>query len=74
MNELKECPFCGGKAWINSSWANKKKYYMVYAKCNICGSQGKIFVSKENPEETNWENEACCSAVEAWNMRTEKEQ
>lgn len=41
----------------------------MFVKCEICGSQGKITKSKEDPEEIGWKNAACDGAVKAWNMR-----
>jgi hypothetical protein len=50
MDELKPCPFCGGKPKINArqskfigqnGYGNKKIVWTVYIKCNKCHSRGK---------------------------------
>lgn len=64
------CPHCGGNSWLNSNYSYKCGSYFVMVKCDICGAQGKIYNSKEDPEKANWENMACLDAISAWNMRT----
>lgn len=64
MNELKQCPFCGGdaeKRYIkrNKLFASMRFPYnthYVYAKCKVCGATSKVCVAIEN-------------AIEAWNRR-----
>lgn len=65
---IKECPHCGGVAFLNSNYSYKIRSYFVFVKCDVCGAQGKIVHSKENPAE-DWGSEECDSAVRAWNMR-----
>ena len=67
---LKSCPFCGGMAALYANYSRKCRRYFVFAKCELCGSQGKICSSNEDPEEVDWNNKACNSAVNAWNTRT----
>ena len=75
MDNLKKCPHCGGAACLNSSYSYRARSYFVFVKCFVCGSQGKIYNSEQDPEQEEWNNAACIKAVEAWNMRTdEKEQ
>lgn len=69
--EIKTCPHCGGSAHIYSNYSYKKGNYFVFCRCDICGSQGKAYTTKEDPEARNWETTACTDAVNAWNMRTE---
>ena len=49
MPELKECPFCGGEAWLMDYF--KRNYWV---KCLKCGGQTMVF--KENAERaiTSW--------------------
>lgn len=67
--QIKPCPFCGGDAYLNSRYISKWKRYMVFVKCDICGGQGKVYSSWEPPAETDWNNDACYSALNAWNRR-----
>jgi len=67
--ELKKCPHCGGDACLHSSYSYKSRKYFVFVKCNICGSQGKIIASSDNPAESEWNDVACNDAVSAWNLR-----
>lgn len=68
--ELKVCPHCGGEAELFKNYSHKTGSYFTFVKCSMCGSQGKIYNSYEDPERTGWEdNTACQSAVKAWNMR-----
>lgn len=69
-SNIKTCPHCGGVSFLSSSYSYKTRCYFVFVKCDICGSQGKIYRSDEEPAATEWNNEACNSAIEAWNMRT----
>ena len=66
MNELKPCPFCGGKATAKSSKYNllgaygtaetDRKWSRVFCKsCNI-GQPKRHYISKED-------------AIQAWNRR-----
>lgn len=66
---LKTCPHCGGGACLNSNYSYKTRSYFVFVKCDICGSQGKIYSSQEEPAKASWNNAACRDAVTAWNMR-----
>ena len=73
MNEtlkIKPCPHCGGDATLYCNYSGKQRKYLVFVKCEICGAQGKVFSDSQHPEETNWNNAACDSAIKAWNMRT----
>lgn len=42
----------------------------MYVKCDICGAQGKIYSSQEEPDETST---SAKSAIMAWNMRYREE-
>lgn len=67
--KIKTCPHCDGVSFLNANYSYKARAYFVFVKCDICGSQGKIYRSDEDPAAAEWNNEACNSAVEAWNMR-----
>ena len=74
LNRLKCCPHCGGAADLKQNYSYKARSYFVFVICSICGAQGKIFNTDEEPAAVDWRNAACNSAVAAWNMRvTEKE-
>lgn len=66
---LKKCPHCGGTACLHSSYSYKARKYFVFAKCDVCGSQGKLFTSEDSPAESEWNNVSCNDAVNAWNLR-----
>lgn len=67
---IRPCPHCGGVAWLTQNYNRRAKTYFVLVKCDVCGAQGKIYNSQEEPAATGWDNEACMSAIRAWNMRT----
>lgn len=73
QDSIKACPHCGGTACLNSNYSYKTRTYFVMCKCDICGSQGKIYSSREEPAAANWDNAACRDAISAWNMRTTEE-
>lgn len=64
------CPFCGGDAELKANYSYKIRCYFVFVKCEICGAQGKVFKSSNDPQEDNWQSDPCESAITAWNMRT----
>jgi len=67
---IKACPHCGATACLTSNYSYKTRTYFVFVKCDICGAQGKIYNSKEEPAAANWDNTACNDAINAWNLRT----
>ena len=67
---IKPCPHCGGDATLYYTYSGKQRKYLVFVKCEICGSQGKLFADTNCPEDINWSDPACDSAIKAWNMRT----
>lgn len=69
MAKIKACPHCGGDANLYGNYSGKARSYFVFVKCNVCGSQGKIYNTPEDPERDNWESLACENAVRVWNMR-----
>jgi len=66
---LKNCPHCGGEAELCGNYSTRTRSYFVFVKCNVCGSQGKIYNIPEDPERSGWGNYSCENAVRAWNMR-----
>ena len=66
---IKPCPHCGGTACLNGNYSYKIRTFFVFVKCDICGSQGKIYKSIEDPAEVNWQDTSCDDAIKAWNMR-----
>jgi hypothetical protein len=71
---IKDCPHCGGTACLNSSYSYKYRCYFVFVKCDICGAQGKIYSTQEEPAAADWNNSACNDALRAWNMRTNEQE
>ena len=67
---IKPCPHCGGTAYLNVNYSYKISRYFVFVKCEICGAQGKVSACKESPADEEWNNTACQTAIEGWNMRT----
>ncbi len=67
--KIKACPFCGGQATLNQRYSAKQHKYMVFMKCDICGSQGKIYAGAAAPSENEWNTQECYDAINAWNMR-----
>lgn len=68
--EIKACPHCGGASTLHANYSYKTRSYFVFAKCSICGSQGKIYNTDTEPSGTD---KACIAAVKAWNMRYREE-
>lgn len=68
-DNIRECPHCGGEAYLHANYSSKARSYFVMVKCNMCGAQGKIYNTDEDPESVNWKSIACIDAVKAWNMR-----
>ena len=70
--KLLNCPHCNGPAYLQQNYSWKWKCYFVFAKCDLCGAQGKICKSDEDAVEEDWNTEACQQAAMAWNMRNGK--
>ena len=70
---IKPCPHCGGSACLNQNYSYRKRTYFVLVKCDICGAQGKIYNSEEEPAAAGWDNQPCRDAINAWNMRYHEE-
>lgn len=65
MENLKPCPFCGGKSKIDFRFHKGQR--LVIAKCTRCGASAK-------PVSENYigYDEAIDDATNAWNTRYEK--
>ena len=68
--EIKTCTHCGGSSELTYNYSHYARSYFVFVKCSICGSQGKIYNTEEEPEQNS---KACIDAVKAWNMRYREE-
>ena len=66
---IKPCPHCGGTACLNANYSYKTRTYFTFVKCDICGAQGKLYSSPEEPAATDWNNGPCTDTIKAWNMR-----
>ena len=71
--ELKPCPFCGGKAKVK---ATKKDYveFTIWCECE-CGAQTEEFCPDTNKEDDTMANieESKKRAIKAWNRRANDE-
>lgn len=79
--ELKRCPHCGGKANIIQTYHIKEDLltqdcdyeWGLEVKCVICGARSKWFKTEGIPSDMGWDVPEYNYAIEAWNMRVEKE-
>ena len=71
---IKPCPHCGGAAYLTQNYSYKCRGYFVFVKCDICGAQGKIYNSPEEPAAEDWNSQPCNDAIGAWNMRTTEQE
>lgn len=69
-NRLKECPFCGGEAYLTSHYSNRSRRYFIMVKCASCGSTGRHSSSAQDPFIEDWNDAACNQARDFWNMRS----
>lgn len=69
MNSVKYCPHCGGDARLTANYSPKVKRWFIAVKCTLCGATGKYYTQVEDPDETNWNTDACYNALRAWNRR-----
>lgn len=68
--ELLNCPFCGGKAFLNQNYSRKYKTFFFFVRCDDCGASGRTCASDESGPECDWNNDACHRAERAWNKRS----
>ena len=57
--KLKPCPFCGGKAIMETFATAREREARFRVKCSVCWC------------ETNWDNFSQDEAAEAWNRRAD---
>lgn len=73
MQDIKSCPHCGGKAYLNQNSNRKGTKLYLLVKCCICGSQGKVFTCGDKPADPTeqWEEKEVATedAISAWNLR-----
>lgn len=68
VTELKPCPFCGGKAMIQTFVSNSiPRYATAICYCEKCNASGKWF------EDVNHDGTFIYKAIEAWNRRIDHE-
>ena len=70
MDELKNCPFCGGtEVSFEYRYLSRNRYkdYITFAKCEICGAQSRSF-SFDSDYSTD-RDVAEDKALAAWNRR-----
>lgn len=65
----KPCPFCGGPASLQAHSCYSGEWSIRVA-CQICGARAKAFYTLEDPDDSEWKNDACQMAVMAWEMRS----
>ena len=69
MEELKSCPFCGGKAIIK---AGKKEYgFTIWCECSECNAKTEGYCPDMKNESKVVESIENCksSAMDKWNRR-----
>ena len=67
MNNLRECPFCGGSAEVRESEVTVYNTYIksfIFCRCTVCGARGKTTC-------TNFHDYDECIKIssDAWNSR-----
>ena len=68
-HDIKPCPHCAGNAELWANYNRKINGYFVFVKCSLCGAQGRIYMSRKNPEFYGWDIDPCLYALESWNQR-----
>lgn len=69
--ELKPCPFCGGRAYIEKhqrAFVNAESTHVSFVRCMQCGARSERFDHRNYAESTRRAS-AFSDAVEAWNRR-----
>ena len=69
MEELKPCPFCGGKAVIKA--VNKSYGFTIWCQCKECSAKTEGYCPDINNEDNSLESIEKCKnkAAKAWNRR-----
>lgn len=64
MDELKLCPFCGGKAVVRTFITKGiPRYSGAYIECTKCTSRGEVFYDIDS------DGKFIFDAIKAWNRR-----
>lgn len=66
QDKIKNCPHCNGVGEIQANYSRNNHCYFVFVKCTLCGAQGKVFSTTEEPAE---DMETVVKSISAWNMR-----
>ena len=69
--ELKPCPFCGGRAAVTFSHSERKHRYYLCVTCQECNAKSRSFSSFQNPESIHSDAERLAAML--WNRRTGEE-
>ena len=73
MNELKPCPFCGGKPYLEThhrAFIKAKTTRVAFVRCRECESRTQRFELTDIGR-TSYSEEANKKAIEAWNRRAD---
>jgi len=71
--KLLSCPFCGGKAYLETShraFINGETTKVAYVRCTECNARSGRFELKDFGK-TSQSSEANALAIKAWNRRVE---
>lgn len=73
MNELKPCPFCGGKPYLEThhrAFIKAKTTRVAFVRCRECEARTQRFELTDFGR-TSHSEEANKKAIEAWNRRAD---
>ena len=73
MSELKPCPFCGGKPYLETNhraFINAQTAKVAFVRCRSCNARTQRFELQDFGC-TSRSSEANKKAIEAWNRRSE---
>ena len=71
MAELKPCPFCGGKPYLETNhraFIKAQTTKVAYVRCRNCNARTERFALTDFGH-TSFSEEANKKAIEAWNRR-----
>lgn len=81
MNELRPCPFCGGRAvdlhatYYGGGERRNKPRVAFYVRCGACGARGPMFKARGegfSPISERDHDRQRARALDAWNRRAER--